>query len=158
MVLVRFPNSPATELVPFRNDDIATVPANGVICAYLTAYPSSCPGFGDAANTNWPGWGTQFPGICAFRVNYYNSYLMGWAGRLFHFDGRGSLAFQRPVQPRGPQAGHGPLPGRHGSERSRRRSPARFGGPAPGTFTLYRGLPGFMARRARSMRPTSWWA
>ena len=75
--------APATELVPFRNDDSATVPANGVICCYLTAYPASCPGFGDAANTNWPGWGTQFPGICASRVNYYQSYLMGWAGGYF---------------------------------------------------------------------------
>ena len=109
--------APATELVPFRNDDSATVPANGVICCYLTAYPASCPGFGDAANTNWPGWGTQFPGVCASRVNYYQSCLMGWAGGYFintaatvasHSNGLCSPAVHKPVM--------ASLPGRHGSE------------------------------------------
>ena len=136
--------APATELVPFRNDDSATVPANGVICCYLTAYPASCPGFGDAANTNWPGWGTQISRRLCLPCELLPVLLDGLGGRILHQHGRhGGLAFQRPVQSRGPQAGHGSLPGRHGSEHYVAAA-RRDLGPRTGTFNLYRGLPGFV--------------
>lgn len=140
--IVRWP-FPPSNLVPFRNNNSAAVPTNGVICAYLTAYPSNCPGFGDAQNVNWPRWGTQFPGICALRLNYYQSNLMGWAGGYYisaspsvasHASGLCSAATDQPTMALfSPDTGAGtvtPLPG-------------EIWGPAPGTFTLYRGLPGF---------------
>ncbi len=139
---VRLPLASVNDTVPFVNISGQTIPANGVICCYQTAYPSSCPGFGSGVQTDFPS-----GGICAAALQYYRGNLMGWAGGYFvnvsgavaaGANGQCSPATHKPwMALYHPGSGFGVSPTPLAGE---------IWGPAPGAndFALYRGLPGFM--------------
>ena len=142
----RWPASlPPSELVTFANVSGTTVPAYGVVCCYQTAYPANCPDFGVGVQSQIPGYGTSNPGIAASALAYYRGCLMGWAGGYFintESDvAAGAIGQCSP-------AAHKPRMALYQADSGYGVSPSPLAGeiwgPAPGTFQLYRGLPGFV--------------